>query len=254
MSIHEDGADTSVADTDQPFSSVPVDETPAETAEQDTTEADATETEPEKDDNQKRIEELAFAAREQKRLNKQLQREIEALRKAQNTNTAPTDDIERQIEERAAAKIHLRELNVKTDKIFADGNKEFGKDSFTSAVIELREIIGQDVQTPDGRTMTIFPEAFLEAVTDLDHPHKVLNYLHANQEEAEKLAAMTPHRMALQLAKIDTKVSAKPEKPISKAPAPIKPIDRNTSSDRTNPANMDISDYAKDWEKRRLSR
>lgn len=81
------------------------------------------------------------------------------------------------------------------------------------------------------------------AVTDLDHPHVVLQYLMDNPEESAKIAALPPHRQAVRLAKLDKPAEAKPatKKPEtqqqvaqrrSEAPAPIEPVDGKATVDK----------------------
>jgi len=67
---------------------------------------------------------------------------------------------------------------------------------------------------------------FMEIVTDPDiipDGHKVLSALAADPDEARKIAKLPPAKMAAALVRYQANMK-QPEKPISSAPAPIKPI------------------------------
>jgi hypothetical protein len=69
------------------------------------------------------------------------------------------------------------------------------------------------------------PPAFLKAVTALDHSADVFYTLGKDPSEAMRVMALPPERMAIELARMEAKITAPPPpKPISRAPSPISPI------------------------------
>lgn len=65
---------------------------------------------------------------------------------------------------------------------------------------------------------------FLDAVTDLPDGHKVMYALGNNPDEASRILALPPLKMAVEIARLAEKASKSPATPVSKAPAPITPI------------------------------
>lgn len=93
---------------------------------------------------------------------------------------------------------------------------------------------------------------FLPAVSALEDGHKVLAELADKPEEAQRILSLTPIQMAAELGRMSAKVSGapqtavKPEKKISTAPAPIKPIDATAKpNDAPSPDDSDAEWFAK---------
>lgn len=117
---------------------------------------------------------------------------------------------------------HLKSLNTRLDKLFDDGKKAFPK-SWESRVKEAGEALRDEmVQRPD----------FFEAIADLDNATAVYHELTGDLDKMESLLQLPPHRMGIELAKISAKLSApKPARQVSRAPAPITPLDKPTKED-----------------------
>jgi len=92
---------------------------------------------------------------------------------------------------------------------------------------------------------------FFEAITSLDNGHEVFYDLAKDPERTEKLLAMSPVRLAIEIAKLGDKkaVPAAPEvKPISKAPAPVKPVGgAPAASDRLDDPSAPMDQWAKTY-------
>lgn len=65
---------------------------------------------------------------------------------------------------------------------------------------------------------------FLELATTSDAGHKLLHHLGTDLDEAARIMAMPPIQMARELTRLEYKLGQPAVKPVSKAPAPIKPL------------------------------
>lgn len=92
---------------------------------------------------------------------------------------------------------------------------------------------------------------FFEAITSLDNGHEVFYDLAKDPERTEKLLAMSPVRLAIEIAKLGDKKAAPaaPEvRPISKAPAPVKPVGgAPAASDRLDDPSVPMDQWAKTY-------
>ncbi len=93
--------------------------------------------------------------------------------------------------------------------------------------------------------------AMRQAMFESDIPGHLAYYLSKNPEEASSIAAMSPTKAAMQMARIEQKIlSAKspkePEKTtndVSKAPEPIKPVRQGSSGSTKNPEDMSHKEF-----------
>lgn len=135
--------------------------------------------------------------------------------------TPPAPLGEEEIEKRAVAKAQViaqaAKFNETCNNIVETGKKDF-KD-WDDAIKNLN-MVGA-IGAPD----KVSPE-FLETVVELRNPHQILHHLGMNPEEAAKIAAMPPKKMALELARVESTLLNKPAEktPVSGAPAPVIPI------------------------------
>lgn len=116
-----------------------------------------------------------------------------------------------EIEERAAQLANERSFVDACNKVYNDGKAAHGQE-FETAVGNLK-MLGSD--TPQYRNM-------LEAAVALENSPDVLKHLGSNMDEASRIMSLPPVRMAVELAKLGTKVAAAPK--VSNAPAPVDPI------------------------------
>jgi hypothetical protein len=127
----------------------------------------------------------------------------------------------------------VEKVTEKSNDIAKDGEKRFGKD-FGAAIATVVEEAGPLF---DKRGM---PTAIGDAILDADDPAALLHHLGRNPDLADELQGLSPARLGRRVAQIEAQMQAKP-KPVSGAPAPVKPIAGGTSN--ANPANMSMAEY-----------
>jgi len=213
-------------------------ETPSETVEAQTTETSDESANPKPDEPKRRpwfekvIADKSFEAREYKRQVEALQAQLQSQqRSAQPTQTPqapaalpdmiPVAEVERLVEARAPA----QSFNSACDHIADTGAAKFA--DFGDAVKNFSLLGGPSVP-------------LLEAIVDLgpDAGAKVFYDLGKNPDEAARILALPPVKMAMALSKM---ASAAPKAiPVSKVPEPIKPVTGgNTRTDgEPDPKNM----------------
>lgn len=158
----------------------------------------------------------------QRRIDQLTREKHEALRRAVDAEARVTQGQQPSGEQTTGQRMTPDEIRaeakrlIQQEKFDADCNKVFdaGKTEFPDWDSSLRTF-----QMLGGA-----PAEFLEAVTAMDGGHKVLHHLGQNPEEAERLLSLPPLRMALELARLETKVGQATPKPVSNAPAPITPV------------------------------
>lgn len=142
--------------------------------------------------------------------------------------TVLTDAERAKIRSEAAAEIRTEQrfktINERCDAMFDAGAKAFPK-TWESSVAAAGEVFGEELRArPD----------FLEAVTDLDNAAAVYHDLASDPDKMEAVLNLPPHKMGMELARISAKLTQAPKpKPISKVPAPIKPLDGPSLQERS---------------------
>ncbi len=162
----------------------------------------------------------------QDRINELTRRAKAAEEKLATVKTATAEDpeapaapfkpeqFEQLIDQRAHALVAQREFEKRSKSWIEAGNKEFGPGEFMEKCNEVAALGAGD------------SAEFMSLITDADiipDGHKIIAALADNPEEAQRILSLDPVRMAAALAKFSTTAKA-PEKKISQAPAPIKPI------------------------------
>jgi hypothetical protein len=149
---------------------------------------------------------------------------------------APENLTQAQVQAEAQRIVAEQRFNDACNAVFDAGKSEFP--DFEDAV---RTVGATGVLTPP----------FLEAVTSLDNSAKVLYELGKNPEEAQRIAALSPTKQAVELAKLDMNVAKVAAKPVSRASAPIKPVN---GAVRTTTEPSDDDDTATWMKKRRAQK
>lgn len=182
------------------------------------------------------IRQLAFEQRETRRRLREAEERL-ALAHPVDPNAPPSPaDLDRQVEERAAALVQQREQSAKTEAWVAAGNAEYP--DFTLRCNELADMGGN---TP----------AFVTAIGKLPGGHKVIAELAADPAEAVRILQLPPIEMAVELAGISHRIATAPPPPpkaTTNAPPPIKPITA-VSRAEVNPDNMTSEQYQAWWNK-----
>ncbi len=166
---------------------------------------------------QDRINQLTAQKTQERQAREALEAKLAALApKAEPAEAQPfkPEQFEQLIDQRAQAIVNARETERRAKGFLEAGNKEFGSDAFQEKCNEVAALGAGDSQ------------AFMALVTDPDvlpEGHKVVAALADNPEEAQRILAMDPLKMASALTRFATTVKPA-EKQISNAPAPIKPV------------------------------
>src|SRR6185437_3703291 len=122
-------------------------------------------------------------------------------------------EFNRRVEERAAQKAAQHAHATRLQLMIETGNKEFTPAEFTAKSNTLAGM---------GATENA---AFMAELTDSENGHKIVAYLGDHPEEAERMLALPPNRIAREMTKLDMKVGQAPAaKPVSRAPAPVNPV------------------------------
>ena len=125
-------------------------------------------------------------------------------------------DVKTLVQREAARLVAEQSFNDTCNKVFADGMAQFP--NFDQVVANLQMVgISRD---------------FLELATSSDVSAKLLHHLGTDLDEAARITALSPTRMAQELTRLEYKLGQAPApKPVSKAPAPVKPIGSNGAND-----------------------
>lgn len=124
------------------------------------------------------------------------------------------EQFEQLIDQRANAIVAQREVERRSRGFLEAGEKEFGREGFQEKCNEVAALGAGDSRE------------FMQLVTDPDimpDGPKVIAALADHPEEAQRILAMDPLKMAAALTRFATTMK-EPEKKISNAPPPIKPV------------------------------
>jgi len=160
------------------------------------------------------------------------QSEAERMRPLQNTGnsdtTAPDGD-------------ELRISRAELPKVFErmQGEAEQQRER-ASAASNMRKALGDDFIAVTDELAEIIPGDLQFAVAASEAPAELARYLidPDNQDEAERIARMSPVQAGRALARIEAKLTAKPERPkASNAASPIEPV-RGGAAGAADPSKM----------------
>jgi len=201
-----------------------------------TTEDHAPEEPTEQDKVQKRIDKAIYEKHQARRELEQARAEAAELRaKFEAGDQLPPENIQDLVRQEAARMKAEESFNAACNKTYDEGVKEFGP-SFDKAMHNL-SLVGMSNE-------------FLELVSESDHGAKILAHLGQDLDEAERIARLSPLKMARELTKLDIELgSKKTVKKISSAPEPIKPVSGKSGGNKS-PAEMSDAEYRK-WRKGR---
>lgn len=159
-------------------------------------------------------------------------------------NTDETTDVTPQqpniddlVEKRAAEKAQHQAIAERGQSVSKVGAEQYP--DFQSAVVTLDALgISQDS---------------VESILGMDDAHKVIYALGKNPEEASRILSLPPVQQGRELERLALKAAQPAPKAVSKAPAPITPIDGSTTFE-TDPSKMSMAEWAKWREKNSKSR
>ena len=182
---------------------------------------------------QKRIDELTREKWEARRAADAATALAESMRNRQSetgeTKPAQPADIEALVTRRAAEMREVEAFNEACNTTYRKGKESLP--DFDEAVKGYQLLGGLDGKRD-----------FLEAVNSLPNGSEIFYHLGKNLDEGAHVLSLTPVKMALELTKLSQKLSKAP--PVSKAPAPIKPLGGAATHDG-DPMKMSTSDWIK---------
>lgn len=140
------------------------------------------------------------------------------------------DEVQALIEKRSSEKSEITQVNAKLDSMFEKGVASH-KD-FERRVQAYGQAFGPELASRVD---------FFTAVSDLDNGSDVLHALGGDLDRMADILEMSGPRMGIALANLSAKLAAPKPKPLSKAPAPIKPLESTTKAAKSI-WDKDISD------------
>ena len=185
---------------------------------------------------QKRIAELTREAAEAQRRAQVAESKITPASAAAAENAAP--DIDKLIDQRAAAKAEQWAFNLQCNQLHAAGVAEFP--DFDRVINTFKALGG-------------LPVPLVEGALETGNAHKVLYALGKDPDEAQRIMSLSPARMGAALAKISAAPLPAPLPPIavSKASAPVRPVSGGVVT-ADDPDKMSMTDWVK-WRERQIA-
>lgn len=154
----------------------------------------------------------------------------------EDTTPPPTEgDLVQVVNARAAEIADVRAFNEACNAIYHAGVEQFGDFGERLALARSAEILSRPL---------------VEAATELGNAHEVLYNLMGDMDEAERIAQLSPVKMAVALAKYAEKKSAVVRK-VTAAPAPITPVSGHASPTK-DPDKMSPAEWRK-WREGELA-
>lgn len=141
-------------------------------------------------------------------------------------------DIEALVEQRATQKAQQEHIQARGKSVATTGETEFPD-------------WGTAVQTLDALGIN---DSQVSVLLGMEDAHKVIYTLGKNPEEAVRILSLPPVEQGRALERLALKAAQPAAKAVSKAPAPITPVDSNVSGE-TDPAKMSMEQWAKWREK-----
>lgn len=166
---------------------------------------------------------------------------VEQLRAGGETDAtdvnAQQPNIDELVEKRAAEKAQHQAIAMRGQSVSKVGAEQYP--DFQSAVVTLDALgISQDS---------------VESILGMDDAHKVIYALGKNPEEASRILSLPPVQQGRELERLSLKAAQPAPKAVSKAPAPITPLDSSATVE-TDPSKMSMAEWAKWREKNSKSR
>jgi len=139
------------------------------------------------------------------------------------------------VQQEAARMVAQGRFDEACNKVHATGISEFP--DFDAALSNLQMVgVNRD---------------FLELVSTGDAGAKLIHHLGSDLDEAARILSMPPVQMARELTRLEIKLGQTTAKPVSKAPAPITPVN-GVSGGSKSPSEMTDAEFAK-WRKSQIA-
>lgn len=157
----------------------------------------------------------------------------------------PPTDLDALVNQRAREMAAVQDFNRRCDETAAAGRAAFGEAEFNGRIASLQKL----VDNTDPASVQAY-NAFLMAAIETGDAPRVLHELGADLNEAQRILAMPPPKMAVEL----TRRAIVPPSQVSSAPRPIVPIaQRGAAHERISPDDPDRADHLStaEWMRRR---
>lgn len=185
---------------------------------------------------QRRINELTRQKHEGQRQIDELSRQVAHYQQLQTQGDQPQAQLPAQDPTQIAQQIvHQQNFDAACNRVYEQGKAAFS--DFDSAISNL-SVLG------------VQPE-FLEAVTSMENPHAVLYALAGDLDDAARIMSLSPVLQGRELERLSLKAAAPKSIPVSKAPAPITPVDGSASVE-ADPEKMSTSEWMA-WRNQQLA-
>jgi len=160
----------------------------------------------------------------------------------------PTEDFYRRVNEAAAAQLAVKEFNAKCEDVAKQGKEKFG-DDFTSNLKNVQRLYNDN----DPKEVQNYFR-LIQAAMDVGDAHELLYALGDDLDLAEKIIDMSDTKMAVELTKLHSKVTAPaPAEEVSQLAKPITTVGGRTGDrnpiDPADPRSDQLS--TAEWMKRR---
>lgn len=186
-------------------------------------------------------------AKRQAKIDKRIAKEVGA-RKALETELAQAKAKLEELFKEKGEVFTKEDINIEAKKIAA---QEIANDAFEKAAHSIFEAslkVDKNFKKKVdamAEEIGLIPGNMVMILDDIDNKGVVLNYLTDNTDEAEEIYSMSPAKMALQLAKLSTKLEKKVAKPISRVPPPNDLIGGNTKSPSVLTGKESMADFVR---------
>lgn len=199
---------------------------------------------------QKRIDKLVKQREDAERERARLEDELNFYKSKESTNPkeeekeiSPLDyDTYEEYEEA------LNKANTKSQSKKVEAPKETDR-TFESAARKLEDVFDdarekyKDFDNAIKNPNIPITKDMVIALSELENAGDVAYYLATNESKAKEISQLTPTKQAIELAKIETKLNAKPTKKVSNAPEPIDPVKPTGDVSNTDPSKMSYAEY-----------
>jgi hypothetical protein len=183
-------------------------------------------------------------------------REAEQWRQRVSQYEAPQDQQPQQVDPVALASeiASIREVTAKSNQVFSEGSKRFGKDTFGKSVSTLIDEAGPLVVPVAPGASVGRPTPLGEAILAADDPAAVMQYLGANPEIAAELSGLSVVQAARKVARIESDL-AKPKEPkVSNAAKPVIGVKGSAKDDGGLSDDLPMSEWTKRFNKMMATR
>jgi predicted RNase H-like nuclease (RuvC/YqgF family) len=190
-----------------------------------------------KHDAERKANEASGEAARYRALVEQMRKESGIEPAQQQALSQDPQDIEALVEQRATQKAQQEQIQARGKSVATVGETEYPD-------------WGAAVQTLDALGIS---NDQVSAILGMDDAHKVIYSLGKNPEEAARILSLPAVQQGRELERLALKAAQPAAKAVSKAPAPITPVDSNVSAE-VDPSKLSMEEWVKWREKNAKTR